>query len=205
MQTCRLLQWLHTLAVLTVLLSHICGAVTSACSQSPLQLISPQEADSQKGQWKKMGAGRERGAHSLGHQHTVRIHSAAVNPKSHPPSVSIAPGDVCTRAGVNVQVLHSTEQSHPCSPSLLGVLGMSVEPLHVSSPSRKATEVSQHMKCSGNAQSTTPDLQHHLFTGLFHRLLPLYPTGTLAHTCPTSSLVSIHFTVQSFAATFTSL
>lgn len=28
--------------------------------QSPLQLMSPQEAASQRGQWKKMGAGRER-------------------------------------------------------------------------------------------------------------------------------------------------
>lgn len=200
-QICRLLQWLHGLAVPTVsLLSHICGAVTFTCSQSPLQLISPQETASQIGQWKKMGAGTERGAHSLGHQHTVRIHSAAVNPKSHPPSVSIAPGDIRT-----VRVLHSTEQSHPCTPSLLGVQGICVEPLHISSPSRQATEGSQHMKCSGSAQSTTSDLQHRLCAGLFHRLLPLYPTGTLGHTCSTSSLVSIHFTVQSLAVTSTSL
>lgn len=110
MQTCRLLQWFHATAAITVsLLSHICGAVTPTCSQSPLQLISPQEADSQIGQWKKMGTGRERGAHSLGHQHTVRIHSAAVNPKSHPPSISIAPGDVHTRTGANVRVLHMSE------------------------------------------------------------------------------------------------
>lgn len=205
-QTCRLLQWLHAPAVLSVsLLSHICGAVTFTCSQSPLQLISPQEAASQIGQWEKMGAGRERGAHSLRHQHTVRIHSAAVNPKSHPPSVSIAPGDVRTRAGANVPVLHGTEQSHPCTPSLLGVQEMCVEPLHISSSSRQVTEVSQHMKCSGSAQSTTSDLQHCLFTGLFHRFLPLYPAGTLGHTCSTSSLVSTLFTVQSLAVTSTSL
>lgn len=83
--------------------SHICGAVTFTCSQSPLQLISLQEADSQIGQWKKMGAGRERGAHSLGHeQDPLSCRESEISP----PSVSTAPGDVRTRAGVNVRVLH---------------------------------------------------------------------------------------------------
>lgn len=84
-QTRRLLEWLHAPAVLTVphLVTHL-GAVTFTCSQSPLQLIRLQEAGSQIGQWKKTGAGRERGAYSLGHEQTVRIHSAAMNPKSHP-------------------------------------------------------------------------------------------------------------------------
>lgn len=99
-QTSRWLEWLHAPAVLTVsLLSRICSAVTLPCSQSPLQLISPQEAASQTGQWRKMGAGRERGAHSLGHEHTVRITQlpeSEISPHHcpWPPGMSI-PGLLC--------------------------------------------------------------------------------------------------------------
>lgn len=50
----------------------------------PPQLINPQQTDSQTDQRKKMGAGTGRRAHSLGHEHTVGIHSAAVNLKPHP-------------------------------------------------------------------------------------------------------------------------
>ena len=58
----------------------------------PLQLINLQEADSKIDQWKKMGAGTGRGAHSPGHEQTVRIHSAAVNLQPHPNQFSLPLG-----------------------------------------------------------------------------------------------------------------
>ena len=48
----------------------------------PLQLINPQKTNRETDQ--KMGAGTGRGAHSLGHEQTVRTHSAAVNPQPQP-------------------------------------------------------------------------------------------------------------------------
>lgn len=176
-QTCRVLEWVHAPVVLTVsLLSHICSAVTFPHSQSPLQLISPLKADSQTGQWKKMGAGRER------EEHTAWGRSTLLGSTQLPESITFHgpwgwPCQGCCAYPSAARPCHSTEQSHPYTPSLPWAQGMCVEPLCISSPSRQATEVSQQGKCSGSAQSATTARWHCLCTGLLHRFLPSIPQG----------------------------
>lgn len=106
------------------------------------------------------------------------------------PAVSIAPGDVRPRAAVSVRVLHghvTALSSHiPAPPASCESRALCGTPSHF-----LTQQASYRAEPTREMLRQCPVHRHHLFTGLFHTLLPSHPPGTLGHTCSTSTSVSI--------------
>lgn len=118
-QTCRLLEWLHAPAVLTMsLLSHICSAVAFPCSQSPLQLISPQEQTARQASGRRWELA-EREEHAAWGMSTLLGSTQLPEPEislGHFPLPLGMSVQGCCECPSAARPCHSTEQSHPYNP-----------------------------------------------------------------------------------------
>lgn len=200
-QTSRLLRWLRAPAVPTVsLLSHLQCCHPSTLTE-PSATHYPQEAESQPGRWRRWELA-EREEHTAWGTSTLLGSLSCLNLKSQPITLHGprgCPYQGCCACPRAARPCHSTEQSHPHSPSLPWAQGMCVEPLCISSP-----RVSQQRNAQA-APSASPSPLALPWHCSAPQTASFSPQGHRVTPAPHPACSQSLHTVQSLAATFTSL